>query len=137
MRASRRQVAGRRLGALEAEVMELIWARGDWVAVNDLLAALGGQRRAYTTVMTIVTRLCDKGLLERERRGRGFVYRPALSKEELAARTLHDVLASTEDPQAVLAHFVSDLQASPELLARLQALAAGTPGADAGPEGRR
>jgi predicted transcriptional regulator len=137
MRASRRQVAGRRLGALEAEVMELIWGRADWVAVNDLLAALGGHRRAYTTVMTIVTRLCDKGLLERERRGRGFVYRPVLSKEELAAQTLRDVLASTEDPQAVLAHFVSDLQASPELLARLQALAAGTPGADTGAEGRR
>jgi predicted transcriptional regulator len=120
---TRRQVAGRRLGALEAEVMELAWRRGGWMGVNDLLAALKGPQRAYTTVMTIVTRLCDKGLLERRRQGRGFVYRPALSREELAARALRDVLAGAEDPAAVLAHFVKDLEASPELLARLRALA--------------
>ena len=120
-------MAGRRLGALEAEVMDFVWRRGDWVGVNDILTVLHGQRRAYTTVMTIVTRLCDKGLLQRQRRGRGFVYRPALSKEELAAQSLRDVLASTEDPQAVLARFVEDLEASPQLLARLRALAQDTP----------
>jgi predicted transcriptional regulator len=79
--------------------------------------------------MTIVTRLCDKGLLQRQRRGRGFVYRPALSKEELAARSLREVLASSEDPHAVLARFVEDLEASPELLARLRALAQDSPDA--------
>ncbi|HYY81448.1 MAG TPA: BlaI/MecI/CopY family transcriptional regulator [Actinomycetes bacterium] len=131
---TRRQLAGRRLGALEAEVMDYAWRRGDWVGVNDILATLHGQRRAYTTVMTIVTRLCDKGLLERERRGRGFVYRPALSQEELAARALRDVLASTDDPQAVLARFVEELEASPQLLARLRALAHDTP--DPREEGR-
>jgi predicted transcriptional regulator len=127
-------MAGRRLGALEAEVMDFVWRRGDWVGVNDILTVLHGQRRAYTTVMTIVTRLCDKGLLQRQRRGRGFVYRPALSKEELAAQSLRDVLASTEDPQAVLARFVEDLEASPQLLARLRALAQDTP--DAGKDRR-
>jgi predicted transcriptional regulator len=120
---TRRQLAGRRLGELEAEVMELAWGRGDWIGVNDLLAALEGRQRAYTTVMTIVTRLCDKGLLERRREGRGFVYRPALSKEQVTARALREVLAGADDPQAVLAHFVKDLEASPELLARLQTLA--------------
>jgi predicted transcriptional regulator len=120
-------VAGRRLGALEAEVMELAWRRGDWFGVNDVLAALPGERRAYTTVMTIVTRLCDKGLLRRRRQGRGFVYLAAASKEELAARALREVLAAAEDPQAVLAHFIRDLEATPELLARLHVLA-GDPG---------
>jgi predicted transcriptional regulator len=128
-------VAGRRLGELEAEVMELAWRQGEWVGVNDLLMALGGRQRAYTTVMTIVTRLCDKGLLERRRQGRGFVYRPALSKEELAARTLRDVLADADDPPAVLAHFVRDLEASPELLARLQALAAASDPVDRAGQG--
>jgi predicted transcriptional regulator len=129
--AIRRQVAGRRLGELEAEVMELSWSRGDWIGVNDLLAALKGRQRAYTTVMTIVTRLCDKDLLERRRDGRGFVYRPALSREQVAARALREVLADADDPQAVLAHFVKDLEASPELLARLRALAGA---ADSSPE---
>jgi predicted transcriptional regulator len=130
---SRRQVAGRRLGELEAEVMELAWDRGAWLGVNDLLAALKGRQRAYTTVMTIVTRLCDKGLLERRRDGRGFVYRPALSKDQVAAQALREVLADADDPQAVLAHFVKDLKASPELLARLRTLADAS---DADPEGR-
>jgi predicted transcriptional regulator len=129
---SRRQVAGRRLGELEAEVMELAWDRGAWLGVNDLLAALKGRQRAYTTVMTIVTRLCDKGLLERRRDGRGFVYRPALSKDQVAAQALREVLADADDPQAVLAHFVKDLEASPELLARLRTLADAS---DADPEG--
>ena len=133
---ARRQVAGRQLGALEAEVMDLIWEHDDWVTVNDLRPALEGRTRAYTTVMTIVTRLCDKGLLERRRQGRGFAYRPAGSREELAARTLHDVLASADDPHAVLAHFVEDLQASPELLARLRTLAAGGRAAETDRGGR-
>jgi predicted transcriptional regulator len=132
--AAGRQTAGRRLGALEAEVMDFVWRRGDWVGVNDILSVLHGQRRAYTTVMTIVTRLCDKGLLQRQRRGRGFVYRPALSKEELAAQSLREVLASSEDPHAVLARFVEDLEASPQLLARLRALAQDRP--DAGRDRR-
>jgi predicted transcriptional regulator len=129
-----RQLAGRRLGALEAEVMDFVWGRGDWVGVNDILSVLHGQRRAYTTVMTIVTRLCDKGLLRRQRRGRGFVYKPAHSKEELAAQALREVLASTEDPHAVLVRFVENLEASPQLLARLRALAHEAP--DAGQDGR-
>jgi predicted transcriptional regulator len=132
----RRQVAGRRLGELEAEVMELAWSRGDWISVHDLLTALEGQQRAYTTVMTIVTRLCDKGLLERERQGRGFVYRPAMSREELAARTLREVLADADDPRAVLAHFVKGLEASPELLERLRALADAADTGTAGEGGR-
>ena len=126
-------MAGRRLGELEAEVMELAWDRGAWLGVNDLLAALKGRQRAYTTVMTIVTRLCDKGLLERRRDGRGFVYRPALSKDQVAAQALREVLADADDPQAVLAHFVKDLEASPELLARLRTLADAS---DADPEDR-
>jgi len=104
--------------------------------VNEILPALQGQQRAYTTVMTIVTRLCDKGLLERRRQGRGFVYRPALSKEQLAARTLRDVLAGADDPRAVLAHFVKDLEASPELLARLRMLADASDADPAGKAGR-
>lgn len=120
---TKRQVAGRWLGALEAEVMELVWDHGDWIGVNEIIAGLRNDQRAYTTVMTIVTRLCDKGLLQRRQQGRLFVYRPALSKADLAARTLRDVLAATDDPGAVLARFVDDLEASPDLIARLRALA--------------
>jgi predicted transcriptional regulator len=118
-------MAGRRLGGLEAEVMQFIWSQDRPVGVNDIVPALKGRRRAYTTVMTVVTRLCEKGLITRERRGLAFVYQPAASKEEMAAQALRDLLASTEDPQAVLARFVKDLEASPQLLKRLRKLVRG------------
>jgi predicted transcriptional regulator len=120
----KRAIAGRRLGGLEAEVMDVLWSRSGWTSVHEVIPALRGRRRAYTTIMTILTRLHAKGLVERERHGRHFVYRPAGSREEIAARTLREVLAGAEDPQAVLAHFVEDLRASPELLARLRQLVA-------------
>jgi predicted transcriptional regulator len=115
-------VAGPRLGALEGEVMAFAWSRDEDFGVNDILVALRGRRRAYTTVMTIVTRLCEKGLLERRRAGRAFVYRAAMSKEDMAARALREVLAGTENPNAVLARFVDDLEGSPELISRLRAI---------------
>jgi len=121
--------ASQRLGALEAEVMEFAWHRGDWPGVNDVLAALQGERRGYTTVMTILIRLCDKGLLERRRRGRGFVYRPTLSKEELAARALREVLAAADYPQTVLTHFVKDLEGRRRVAGKTPG-----PGRGAGPD---
>lgn len=102
--------------------MEFIWSQQDPVDVNQILAALKGRKRAYTTIMTIVTRLVEKGIVERERRGKAFVYRAAGTKQEMAARALLSILESTEDPQAVLAHFVEDLRDSPELVARLREL---------------
>ena len=102
--------------------MAFAWSRDDAISVNDILATLDGRPRAYTTVMTIVTRLCDKGLLERRRQGRQFVYRPAMTKEDLAARALRDVLAAADNPGAVLARFVDGLEASPELIARLRSV---------------
>lgn len=121
----KREIAGHRLGGLEAEVMEFAWSQDRPVSVNDILASLSGRPRAYTTVMTIVTRLHQKGLLERERRGRSFVYRPVGTKDEVAARALREVLAAAEHPEAVLAHLVADLAASPELVQRLRELLTG------------
>lgn len=118
----RRVVAGKRLGGLEAEVMEFIWSQEGPVTVNAILPVLKGRTRAYTTIMTIVTRLHEKGLIERARQGRSFVYWPAGSRDELAARALHELISSAEHPEAVLAHFVEDLRASPDLLRRLRKL---------------
>jgi predicted transcriptional regulator len=75
---------------LEAEIMEDVWRRqeasdGDLeVSVRDVLEALnlGSKKRAYTTVMTVMIRLDDKGLLKRRRRGRADVYRVAVSREQ-------------------------------------------------------
>jgi hypothetical protein len=71
------------LGDLEADVMEAIWARGE-ATVHDVHERLAGADRelAYTTVMTVMSRLAEKGLLERRKDGAAYLYMPAASKEE-------------------------------------------------------
>ncbi|MDQ6785172.1 MAG: BlaI/MecI/CopY family transcriptional regulator [Actinomycetota bacterium] len=64
---------------------------------------------AYTTVMTILTRLWQKGLAEREQQGRRFVYRPLLSEAELVARRMHCDLMRSSDHERALAKFVQGL----------------------------
>jgi predicted transcriptional regulator len=74
------------LHALESEVMDELWDRGE-STVRDVLDALNArepQVRAYTTVLTVMQRLYSKELLRREWRGRLHVYAPALSRSEYA-----------------------------------------------------
>lgn len=116
----RHVVAGRRLGAVEAEVLEQLWRAERPLGVREVLARLSGRQRAYTTVMTMLTRLVEKGLVRRLAAGRSFVYEPAGSREELAASAIRDVLRAASDPQAVLARFVEQISDDPELLRQLR-----------------
>jgi predicted transcriptional regulator len=64
--------------------MEEAWRRDGDVAVREVLDALNARsrrERAYTTVMTIMSRLHTKGLLERELRGKTHFYRPVMSRD--------------------------------------------------------
>jgi predicted transcriptional regulator len=73
------------LGDLEAEIMELVWARaGDrGVTVRDVFALLHKRRKlAYTTVMTTMARLARKRLLRTETRGQAYVYFPTVTQDE-------------------------------------------------------
>jgi predicted transcriptional regulator len=89
-RRSRRQrdsadPVARYLGGLQAEVLDVFWGRDD-ATVREAHGELNWRRRrklAYTTVLTLVTRLWSRGFLEREPEGRGFRYRQAKTREEL------------------------------------------------------
>jgi predicted transcriptional regulator len=110
--AKRRKPVPPPLHELESEVMEEVW-RHDEVTVREVLDALnrGPKQRAYTTVMTIMTRLDEKGLLERKRRGRADVYRSRLTREQyLAARAEAEVKELVADyGDVALAHFARHL----------------------------
>jgi predicted transcriptional regulator len=80
-------------------------------------ARLGGEL-AYTTVVTILSRLHVKGVLERTRAGRAYAYAPVADEPGLAARRMASVLAAEPDREAVLARFVSGLSTSDEQLLR-------------------
>lgn len=73
---------------------------------------------AYTTVMTILTRLWKKGLVERHRQGRGFVYRAVVSEEDLAAQRMQEALRPVRDRAATLTRFVDSLSPDEERLLR-------------------
>ena len=70
-------------GALEREVMAILWAEGN-LAVRDVQARLL-RPAAYTTVMTTLDRLFKKGVLSREQSGRAFLYSATVTREELQA----------------------------------------------------
>ena len=83
------------LGDLEAEIMELIWARpaDQGTTVREVFEALYERRRiAYTTVMTTMARLARKNLLRAEKVDQAYVYRPILSQEEFVSRFVGRVL---------------------------------------------
>ena len=66
--------------------MEEVWRLGETPgrAVLDALNARTDRVRAYTTIMTILNRLHEKGLLKRRRQGKGDVYSATLTREEYA-----------------------------------------------------
>jgi predicted transcriptional regulator len=51
------------------------------------------RRAAYTTIQTVMNRLLDRGLLDRKRRGKAFVYRARYPESELVARAMRERLA--------------------------------------------
>jgi len=79
------------LGSLEQQALDVIWQTGR-VTVRDVHAAVGGGT-AYTTVMTTLDRLFRKGLLEREKSGRAYLYSARVTREELQEFITNDVIA--------------------------------------------
>jgi predicted transcriptional regulator len=79
------------LGPLEIQVMEVVWNRGE-SSVRDVVEKLES-RLAYTTVMTTLDRLFKKGLLDRYKSDRAFVYTPRLTSEDWERRRAGDLVA--------------------------------------------
>lgn len=100
----------RPIGALEAQVLEVLWARSSASTPGDVLQALRG-KLAYTTVMTVLTRLWHKDVVTRSKVGRAFAYAPRLSREEFFAERMRLTLSSSSDHRAVLSRFVDGLSA--------------------------
>jgi predicted transcriptional regulator len=102
------------LHELEGEVMENVWSRDGEVAVRDVMEALNSRTkkpRAYTTYMTILSRLHAKGLVTRRRDGKTDLYKPSYTREEYAdlrARAGVDSLVE-QYGEAALTHFARQM----------------------------
>ena len=110
--------AGRRAaGELEAAVLAVLAAAGTPLSPAEVRDGLG-TGLAYSTVVTILSRLHAKGVLSRVRSGRAYAYAPVADEPGLAARRMRGVLEAEDDREAVLARFVSGLSGTDEELLR-------------------
>lgn len=99
----------RRLGDLEAAVMDRMWSVEGTATVRDVCEHLReGRKIAYTTVMTTMDNLHRKGFLDRERDGRAYRYRCVASRAAFRAELMQEALGK-EASEAVLTHFVGQL----------------------------
>lgn len=100
-----------RLGPLETRIMDVVWETGE-ATVSSVIRELGEQAPAYTTVMTVMARLADKGLLNRTLLGKAHVYRPTRSRSEhlqhLSEEAVRRVLR--EHGQSAIAHFLQEME---------------------------
>ncbi|MCF2126598.1 BlaI/MecI/CopY family transcriptional regulator [Streptomyces sp. NPDC005047] len=103
-------------GELEALVLTALREAEGPATAGWVQERLGGDL-AYTTVITILTRLLEKGAVSRERAGRSFAWTPA-DQAGLAARRMRKVLDAESDREAVLASFVTGLDPDDERLLR-------------------
>ena len=109
----------RRLGELEAAVMDVLWRAQGPLKVREVLERLDtGRVLAYTTVMTVLDNLHRKDWVTRERDGKAYRYLPAASRAEAAANSLREVLDGSGDPEAVLLHFMKTVTESESALLR-------------------
>ena len=124
----------RRRGALEQQVLGCLASATGPLTPAEVQSALGSGL-AYTTVMTTLARLCEKGALSREPAGRAYTYRlagdPGSIAANVAAHRMHRLLVSA-DREQVLSRFVADLRPDDEVLLKclLTKLTVSTPSSE-------
>ena len=104
------------LGPLEAEIMEVVWDSGE-VTVRDVHKALGSSKPlAYTTVMTTLGRLADKGLVKRIEVQPAHHYVALVSREQYARSTVKSVVdwLVNHFPDPAVAYFLDRVEKEDE-----------------------
>ena len=93
--------------------MAALWAAGEPLTPKAVQSELGGEL-AYTTVMTALTRLYEKDVVSREKRGRAYAYTAVLDSPGIAAARMRELLEAGGDREAVLARFLGALSDADE-----------------------
>ena len=110
------------LGERETDVMKALWAIGSGT-VADVRARLPVSL-AYTTVLTILRRLQEKGFVEPEVEGRAHRYRPLISEKEVRSNALSRLVSSLfgNAPEELVAHLIDENGLTPKQLERVRRL---------------
>jgi len=109
----------------ELEILKVLWDLGEGT-VRDVLDASQESERAwaYTTAQTLLNRLQEKGFVRRSKEGRAFVFRPAVSRDDLLGRSLAELAARVCDGAAMplLLNLVRSTKFNAEELGRFREL---------------
>ncbi|MET9447954.1 BlaI/MecI/CopY family transcriptional regulator [Streptomyces cinerochromogenes] len=96
----------RPLGELEDAVMTRVWKWNRPVTVREVLEDLQQERSiAYTTVMTVLDNLHQKGWVRREAEGRAYRYEAVSTRAAYAAALMNDAWSQSDNPAAALVAF--------------------------------
>jgi predicted transcriptional regulator len=111
----------------ELDVLKILWHRERATSVRDVFEVVNqaaAPRRAYTSVMSLLNVMTEKGLLRRSPLGRAFVYEPALSREETLSSMLAETLKRVYDGSASLlvAHLLDHSHPSSHELKEIRSL---------------
>jgi predicted transcriptional regulator len=105
----------------ELQIMKVVWELGS-ATVKDVCSAISQRKRtAYTTVLTLMGILEDKGVLAHQRRGRAYCYRPLLSREQATRNQIRDVVLRFFDgrPEKLIECVLENELIAPEQLGGL------------------
>ena len=94
----------------ELEVLKVLWQQGP-STVREVMEVLNERReRAYTSVMSLLNVMTDKGLLKRKPRGRAFVYEARVARDKTMGRMVRDLLGRVFEGSAsdLVAHVLDE-----------------------------
>src|SRR5205807_1750377 len=104
----------------EHRIMEVIWAKGS-ATVAEVVDALKG-RDAYTTILTLMRILKDKGYLSTRKEGRAFVFEPRVDRDTVARKAVDQLLSKFfgGSPTELVLSFLREEEITPEELDRIK-----------------
>ena len=103
-------MAGR--GELEQAVLQVLWDNPAGITARDVTAAMPDRELALTTVMTVLGRLCQKGLVNRDELARPHLYHASATREAYIADIMLDALGQAPDREAALTRFLGAVSAT-------------------------
>ncbi|WP_042147184.1 BlaI/MecI/CopY family transcriptional regulator [Paucisalibacillus sp. EB02] len=111
-------------GPLEAKIMDILWNDENEKTIKDVQQILEREKlTSFNTVMTVMNRLVEKGILQKSSEGRSFLYKPVQSRAEFLNTQSKEMTTELMDEfgNVVVSHMLNALEeADDELVAKLE-----------------
>lgn len=112
-----------RLGDLQFRIMKVLWDSGP-ASVAEVRTRLGAEALAYTTVATMLRKMEDRGLVRHDEQQRRFIYRAAVSEDEVTRSMADDLVGRLFQGSlaSAVSHLLETREVSRQELAQLERL---------------